>query len=1048
MFRFLPTVTVKKMIYRSQTVALKTYLQSCRASSKLGCLDPPELRLSCLNPIRHPFCYPDKRIALCDPQSKKMNALERGTEVYEQPMLGQASAAYPTTSYTGVPSGVSQMPTTYHPYMGGPYDFQQPARIAKSTGMRASNLSEGLSRAVAPLEGDRYMFIQPHVSNSRPVITSSYPSLFPSLSVPTTQMLSKGLSNQQSYLAPGGSVNPSNLTLRSRPASRSHVRSPAVNVPTVSAIPNFEDPIRTRAHTDGEAYSALCEDAAVSCVSRPLTTSRRAKSSSTSRNLPIAATSSRSAMYDVSKTLEGTTDHSASTVPTSMKPMHGQQLETIVEVPSEELYAMPASVDDHASSSIPHAVDEVDTEDVVYEPEERECYATAPSHVNDASAQQDFGQVSLIFERIAGRLGIPFEEVVARFDVFRLDKRAEHDAFQLYKAYYNMHTEEESKRVPLATDGDISHDAEHVYKCWQAFKNANPSQWPSILVFKSRIPDERLSNDAASERRRVLEYFMRQLRSTLDALAESYGFHSVLIVSGNDIVRDDGIGMAYESSESEGFLCKLTRSSTDEVIGHLKAHVWNNHSTARLAQAMTPEKAPVRSTHNDGRSNDDAPIEPEEAAQPLKTNPDDLSGMSDNSLLTQLRKVYEAMLEVQHGIPCQPLPWVKLPCKLATNGLVFENWPENVQYPGQVESGNKGIGVLSGDERQRFLRALTQLPQEQRVRLRACDRQELRDEHVVLIISGVPSSQFSASGLRVFYNLRNSRIIVDQLNDEQGDRFKKVERVDVEVAVHSSTSQKCKVDLPDAPNKRVRYTAYTEDGNCVERFPSDVSDGEEEPLGNSQSELEVSRPGHQFSTAKKADLPSAHSASEKVEVLSDRPAQSLVTSGSTRHAGPARSESAQSVHGASESHRAPPGMDRQSSGSRGMVAVTQLRDTSAASPAVESPHSSSQRLALSDVPASPHASAATSAAARVPQEFLEVMATQYLKFQQQKINSLTARDAAPHHESSIANALGEGFDVGHGDFTLNLSQGYAGTDDEMSLYINDDLLMGNSGVNE
>ncbi|KZT08490.1 uncharacterized protein LAESUDRAFT_712985 [Laetiporus sulphureus 93-53] len=751
----------------------------------------------------------------------------------------------------------------------------------------------------------------------------------------------------------------------------------------------------------------------------------------------------------------------------SMKPVHGQQQETIAEIPSEELYAMPASIHGHPSSSVAHAANEVNTEDVVYEPEERECYATAPSHVNDASAQQDFGQVSLIFERIAGRLGIPFEEVVARFDVFRLDKRAEHDAFQLYKAYYNMHTEEESKRVPLATDGDISHDAEHVYKCWQAFKNANPSQWPSILVFKSRIPDERLSNDAASERRRVLEYFMRQLRSTLDALAESYGFHSVLIVSGNDIVRDDGIGMAYESSESEGFLCKLTRSSTDEVIGHLKAHVWNNHSTAQIAKSP-PLNYERPSIHDETQSAE---------AQTLSFHPDGAVRLSDGSttdkLLVMSKDIEDAFARLFRSNGITPR-FEGMNCLLDTlfkSGLTCFNWPQNV--PWNTFCGhNGGLRGLDVVQLQQLYSALTEASTDCRIYIS-------KNPYPGMAIHTVP---FNGSVHPVITDSRDvnphGRLVLQGVTPKQENtsclKLYMTRNGDDDPTFTSNKGSEPPKDEPQSlcpPRRAPKREAQVEQGgplNVDKSFPIEVAGwslGERGSLVSSkprQSEANLSKHGQRTEIqvissspafirpsagikqypSLKTQQPSEESInvqgieladesglsqgaradvhSHQEDARSRRMTPSPVTSGSTRDAGPARGEPAQSVHGASESHRMPPGMDRQGSGSWRMVAVPQMHDVSAA----------------------------TSAAARVPQEFLEMMATQYLKFQQQKINSLTARDAAPHHESSIANALGEGFDVGHGDFTLNLSQGYAGIDDEMSLYINDDLLMDNAGVNE
>ncbi|KZS99405.1 uncharacterized protein LAESUDRAFT_718686, partial [Laetiporus sulphureus 93-53] len=205
----------------------------------------------------------------------------------------------------------------------------------------------------------------------------------------------------------------------------------------------------------------------------------------------------------------------------------------------------------------------------------------------DATLLRDFALIQSTFRRAAGHLDIPIEDVFSCFNTFRLDTEAEEDEFRLYEKFYTVNIEEESMRVPSTIMNDNNPDPEHVFSCWKQFKIVYPVTWPSILKLQEKICNIPRSRNLPEDRKRMLGYFIQQLASSmeqLDKLAESHGLHSVLIVAGNDIVRDDGVGMAYESSQSLEFLGKLTRSSTDEAVEHLKAHVWHNHSTALLAQ--------------------------------------------------------------------------------------------------------------------------------------------------------------------------------------------------------------------------------------------------------------------------------------------------------------------------------------------------------------------------------------------------------------------------------------------------------------------------------
>ncbi|KZT03844.1 uncharacterized protein LAESUDRAFT_715985 [Laetiporus sulphureus 93-53] len=434
---------------------------------------------------------------------------------------------------------------------------------------------------------------------------------------------------------------------------------------------------------------------------------------------------------------------------------------------------------------------------------------------DNATILKEFELIDSSFQAVAKCLNISLGDVLARYDTYRLDSEEEQLAYKLYEGYYSEHVMEESSRVPAATNDNESNDTDHICNCWRQFRRTHPMTWPSIIKLEDRMSDIAIDGNAPQEREHLSNYFTQKLTSLLNALAENHGLHSVLIMAGNNIVKDGGIGMAYESSESEGFLCKLTHASTDEAIGHLKAHVWHNHSTACLEKIYAhrilhgaPEpgfdQLPAEAPANAGEQADfDEPVV------------DDFPVNLD-TLLSQIKENIKILLRDHQITYTKKFPWVTLLRLLAENHLVCENWPEKVHYPGQWGT-SKGIQELNGDERQTLWRALTQGAEERRVRIRKRELHEVHGVDEVLVMLGESPSGPGERGLRVFISLPGFQTKVDWLGLQNGQLRNDSEQ-------ERSDMRKRKLDIDDVPIKRVRYSVVSQGGVQHEILPSDDID--------------------------------------------------------------------------------------------------------------------------------------------------------------------------------------------------------------------------------
>ncbi|KZT03836.1 uncharacterized protein LAESUDRAFT_715979 [Laetiporus sulphureus 93-53] len=444
---------------------------------------------------------------------------------------------------------------------------------------------------------------------------------------------------------------------------------------------------------------------------------------------------------------------------------------------------------------------------------------------DNATILKEFELIDSSFQAVAKCLNISLGDVLARYDTYRLDSEEEQLAYKLYEGYYSEHVMEESSRVPAATNDNESNDADHIYNCWRQFRRTHPMTWPSIIKLEDRMSDIAIDGNAPQEREHLSNYFTQRLTSLLNALAENHGLHSVLIMAGNNIVKDGGIGMAYESSESEGFLRKLTHASTDEAIGHLKAHVWHNHSTARIIMSSTLIHNDFASDCVNMGADTGAPlIAPTEHVDWLS----DVSAKGKHAALSEIEGTFEELLRT-NGMTEKYRGSKHLLPTLFDLGLACFNWPDDVPWT-ILYDDNAGLAGLDHTQVDRLYFALIEAPPEDRIHVDK--HSSIGDKGPAhngsLVLQGVDTARKGRPCLKVFIARREDHEAV-YTSTHQADNS--ASEHNCASVLYRGAKREAQIDDQVGPSKRIRTAANSSTGVSGVHDPSDLNKGLKDGTG-------------------------------------------------------------------------------------------------------------------------------------------------------------------------------------------------------------------------
>ncbi|EPQ50015.1 hypothetical protein GLOTRDRAFT_134340 [Gloeophyllum trabeum ATCC 11539] len=456
-------------------------------------------------------------------------------------------------------------------------------------------------------------------------------------------------------------------------------------------------------------------------------------------------------------------------------------------------------------------------------------------------------EIEDMYAAVARRAGVTTQQVLAIHKATQTSVNAGKGIWQIYEAYFSEHAKEECQRLrDLGSNPEeevaVSHDRDTVARCWEKFKSANPTthvkylqKWYELVVLTN--PDMSLGM-----RKRTFKTFTQKLVQMVESYQRLHGFQVALVASGINVNQDEGLGLFHETKYASGLFAKRCRMEGDELIGYLKSHTYHLRMKEGVDLAWADEAG------TDAQA--DATSAPAPAALTSSGAADviDVSKMpaihemGDTAMLNHIKAVIRHRIqEAGHTLQGVTFPWKGMPAILAQNGIVCENWPEGVRYPG--EQADKGINCLFLEERRTLLRALyheqSKLvfhPKNDDIASRWCSGE------TVVVIIGVPPAPKSnhKAGLRVMvkngivtYDHRGRQHPVED-SAQTEDRSRNKARRDVQTIEVSSGDSDGSGKLRSHPRRKKRV--FIEDA-------MDIEDEDEEEVRTSEtSEVELVPP--------------------------------------------------------------------------------------------------------------------------------------------------------------------------------------------------------------
>ncbi|KAG1897302.1 uncharacterized protein F5891DRAFT_1192000 [Suillus fuscotomentosus] len=262
--------------------------------------------------------------------------------------------------------------------------------------------------------------------------------------------------------------------------------------------------------------------------------------------------------------------------------------------------------------------------------------------------------------------------------------------WNLYANYFKEHIKTELARIGReAPAGGGTPSATVHTQCYDKFKEAYPESYQDLLLMHKEALLLGSSTQTIAQRGQGFQKHYRRVIQILDSASAKCGFEAAVVLCGKVVNEDGSLGHSYSMPGAAGFWQTRCRASDDAIIGHLKAHVYNNTSLATVdevfhddthSDSLTP-----RSTSNNGREQSQAP-----------------EGRDDGLKWVKLELIKQV---AQLGGKCawdENFPWKGMSSALADANICIRGYPaDRCLLPGEAHnenSKNKGIGALTQRE--------------------------------------------------------------------------------------------------------------------------------------------------------------------------------------------------------------------------------------------------------------------------------------------------------------------------------------------------------------
>ncbi|KAF8429926.1 hypothetical protein L210DRAFT_3651902 [Boletus edulis BED1] len=278
--------------------------------------------------------------------------------------------------------------------------------------------------------------------------------------------------------------------------------------------------------------------------------------------------------------------------------------------------------------------------------------------------------------------------------------------WNLYARYLAKNEEQERRRLGLPTDAPITPQTRG--QLYTRFKEDN-HEWQEILEVHEMLDLADSAQQTLAQRANSFNKLRRKVTNLLEMASAKHGFESAVVMCGNTVNQDTSLGFTHESPGAKNFFKVRCRADENTVMGHLKAHVYNEVSLELVNEEFPDgnneqiEARDAQAPHGEGTVAKPSLSPVPETDTVIIVN-DDMLPFIKASLTTLIVCAGGDVSKFKPG----NFPWTSVPAILASQSLVMRGWPASVSMPGDRggTSKAKGITILKKAERLALCSAL------------------------------------------------------------------------------------------------------------------------------------------------------------------------------------------------------------------------------------------------------------------------------------------------------------------------------------------------------
>ncbi|KAG6374453.1 hypothetical protein JVT61DRAFT_4495 [Boletus reticuloceps] len=320
-----------------------------------------------------------------------------------------------------------------------------------------------------------------------------------------------------------------------------------------------------------------------------------------------------------------------------------------------------------------------------------------PSAAVTEMLESGFASINDQFSQLAGRVGMPFPQVVARF-TRRFARLNSTNGWNLYQKYFAANKVQELARLPENKVVEATPSSQ-MAKCYQLFRSEYTETWNEILTTFEEAESLVDVARTVAHRQQTFAKVVRNMVLAFNSMAKAHSIEGAFLMAGKVVNQDSGLGHVFTTEGAQNFFLDRCRADDNEILAHFKAHVYNKSSLDHVALAFNAAGEQVLG--NISKEAEDA---------------EDVVEIADPNEREDHAHVRKAFVAALKKVGCtwasgKLFPWKALPSKLAKSGVVCYNYPDNIPFPGEerqsrAKGGSKGISDLTLSECSSLIAAL------------------------------------------------------------------------------------------------------------------------------------------------------------------------------------------------------------------------------------------------------------------------------------------------------------------------------------------------------